>query len=59
MFIIDLNKKLRLTITYQASREQNFYVILRVIDSFELTAHQQVATSIVKKKVIVSLFFLF
>jgi GTP-binding protein HflX len=50
VFIIDLNKKLRLTITYPASSGQNFYVILRVIDSFELTAHHQVATPMVKKK---------
>ncbi|WP_269763995.1 hypothetical protein [cyanobacterium endosymbiont of Epithemia turgida] len=39
MFIIELNKKLRLTITYPASSGQNLIKILRVIDSFELTVY--------------------
>jgi alkyl hydroperoxide reductase subunit AhpC len=44
VFIIDPNKKLRLTITYPASTGRNFTEILRVIDSLQLTDNYQVAT---------------
>ncbi|PSO54998.1 MAG: peroxiredoxin [Cyanobacteria bacterium QH_8_48_120] len=44
VFIIDPNKKLRLTFTYPASTGRNFPEILRVIDSLQLTDHHQVAT---------------
>jgi alkyl hydroperoxide reductase subunit AhpC len=44
VFIIDPNKKLRLTITYPASTGRNFSEILRVIDSLQLTDNYQVAT---------------
>jgi alkyl hydroperoxide reductase subunit AhpC len=44
VFIIDPNKKLRLTITYPASTGRNFGEILRVIDSLQLTDNYQVAT---------------
>ena len=37
VFIIDPNKKVRLTITYPASTGRNFNEILRVIDSLQLT----------------------
>lgn len=44
VYIIDPNKKVKLTITYPASTGRNFQEILRVIDSLQLTADYQVAT---------------
>ncbi len=46
VFIIDPNKKLRLSITYPASTGRNFEEILRVIDSLQLTEHHSVATPV-------------
>ena len=44
VFIIDPNKKIRLTLTYPAATGRNFDELLRVIDSLQLTDHYQVAT---------------
>ncbi|HWV72404.1 MAG TPA: peroxiredoxin [Pseudosphingobacterium sp.] len=44
VYIIDPNKKVRLTITYPASTGRNFQEILRVIDSLQLTENYSVAT---------------
>ncbi|QEI05469.1 peroxiredoxin [Pigmentiphaga aceris] len=46
VFIIDPNKKIRLTITYPASTGRNFDEILRVIDSLQLTDSHSVATPV-------------
>ena len=44
VFIIDPNKKIRLTITYPASTGRNFDEILRVIDSLQLADRCKIAT---------------
>jgi alkyl hydroperoxide reductase subunit AhpC len=44
VFVIDTDKKVKLTITYPASTGRNFDEILRVIDSLQLTAYHKVAT---------------
>jgi len=44
LFVIDPNKKVRLSITYPASTGRNFNEILRVIDSLQLTDSHKVAT---------------
>ncbi|MZR29615.1 peroxiredoxin [Sneathiella litorea] len=46
VYIIDPNKKLRLTLTYPASTGRNFAEILRVIDSLQLTEYHKVATPV-------------
>ena len=46
VFVIDPNKKVRLSITYPASTGRNFDEILRVIDSLQLTDHHSVATPV-------------
>jgi len=46
VFIIDPQKKLRLTLTYPASTGRNFPELLRVIDSLQLTDNHQVATPV-------------
>lgn len=46
VFVIDHNKKVRLTLTYPASTGRNFDEILRVIDSLQLTDKYRVATPV-------------
>ena len=46
VFVIDPNKKIRLTLTYPASTGRNFDEILRVIDSMQLTDSHSVATPV-------------
>lgn len=46
VFVIDPNKKIRLTLTYPASTGRNFDEILRVIDSLQLTDSHKVATPV-------------
>lgn len=46
MFVIDAQKKIRLTLTYPASTSRNFDEILRVIDSLQLTDGYSVATPV-------------
>ncbi len=44
VYVIDPNKKIRLTLTYPTSTGRNFNEILRVIDSLQLTEYYSVAT---------------
>ncbi len=46
VFVIDNNKKVRLTLTYPASTGRNFDEILRAIDSLKLTTEHPVATPV-------------
>ncbi|MEW5860595.1 MAG: peroxiredoxin [Cyanobacteriota bacterium] len=46
VFVIDPQKKLRLTFTYPPSTGRNFDELLRVIDSLQLTDHYSVATPV-------------
>ncbi len=46
VFIVDPNKKIRLMITYPPSTGRNFYEILRVIDSLQLTDAHKVSTPV-------------
>ncbi len=44
VFVIDPQKKVRLTLTYPPATGRNFLEILRVIDSLQLTEYHSVAT---------------
>lgn len=46
VFVIDPNKKVRLTITYPAPTGRSFDEILRVIDALQLTDRHKVATPV-------------
>jgi alkyl hydroperoxide reductase subunit AhpC len=46
VFVIDSNKKIRLTLTYPASTGRNFDELLRTIDSLQLTDRFKVATPV-------------
>ena len=46
VFVIDPEKKLRLTITYPPATGRNFDEIIRVIDALQLTDNYQVATPV-------------
>jgi alkyl hydroperoxide reductase subunit AhpC len=46
VYVIDHNKKLRLTITYPPSTGRNFDELLRAIDSLQLTDNYKVATPV-------------
>lgn len=46
VFVIDPEKKVRLTLTYPASTGRNFAEILRTIDSLQLTDKHNVATPV-------------
>ncbi len=46
VFLIDPNKKVRMTLTYPKSAGRNFDEILRVIDSIQLTDAYKVATPV-------------
>jgi len=46
VFVIDPDKKIRLTLTYPPSTGRNFHEILRVIDSLQLTDNYSVATPV-------------
>ncbi|MGK7912677.1 MAG: peroxiredoxin [Synechococcus sp.] len=46
VFVIDPNRKVRLTITYPPSTGRNFAEILRVLDSLQLTDNYSVATPV-------------
>lgn len=50
VFVIDNNKKVRLTITYPASTGRAFKEILRVVDSLKLTSNSLVATPVEWKR---------
>jgi thioredoxin-dependent peroxiredoxin len=46
VFVIGPDKKVKLTLTYPASTGRNFYELLRVIDSLQLTSGYSVATPV-------------
>lgn len=46
VFVIDHNRKIRMTLTYPPSTGRNFHEILRVIDSLQLTDKHSVATPV-------------
>ncbi len=46
VYVVDPNKKIRLTLTYPPSAGRNFSEILRVVDSLQLTDREKVSTPV-------------
>ena len=46
VFVIDPNKKIRMSLTYPASMGRNFTELLRAVDSLQLTDNYKVATPV-------------
>ncbi|SDB40348.1 peroxiredoxin [Flavobacteriaceae bacterium MAR_2010_188] len=44
VFVIDPNKKVKMTLTYPASTGRNFDELVRVVDSLQLTEYKKLAT---------------
>lgn len=50
VFIVGPDKSIKLILTYPASTGRNFYELLRVVDSLQLTAYHKVATPALEQR---------